>query len=318
MREPVRQHEEWQDEIPAYVAGRLDADMTRGFEAHLAACAECRATVAAGRAIAGALAEDADTLLGPHPEAEVLLAHARGAAVPPAVGRHLEVCAACALEAEVWRRGGPATRHGGGAPPAREGALAAAARAARGAALRAAGLALAAGLVIGAGFAWLAAGRAPLPGAPSGEPAPSAPAGTGPGEEAAPPGAGGLPGPAGAWSGPVRLHVLPAPLRSGSDPPALALDRDAPIVILAVPFTVPERAAPADAYRFEIRAAPGAVVWSAEMTAAAIRAETARSDVVSLAVTVALLPAGGYELAVRPARDPALPVLLQIPFRIAP
>jgi len=49
----VSDHESWQDEVPAYVASRLDGEARERFEFHLKSCPECAAQVATRAAHAG-------------------------------------------------------------------------------------------------------------------------------------------------------------------------------------------------------------------------------------------------------------------------
>jgi hypothetical protein len=79
-------------------ASRLAADELRRFEAHTAACAECRGAVATYRLLAAGLTAEP----GEHPASEALAQHAlaaQGAPASAALQAHLAACAACAGDA---------------------------------------------------------------------------------------------------------------------------------------------------------------------------------------------------------------------------
>jgi hypothetical protein len=98
-------------ELPAYVASRLDAEAAAAVAAHLGRCERCAGAAEDLRKIAAALRDGGDALFGPHPSTEELAGLARGTgAAGPALARHLEVCASCSLEVEVFRRRGGAGR----------------------------------------------------------------------------------------------------------------------------------------------------------------------------------------------------------------
>ena len=139
-------HEQLKAALPAYIVRRLEEGEMKRVDEHLEVCPECREMVATWRDWAGTLREEGESLFEPHPEPVQVRLFAHGALEGDAadqVGRHLEVCASCELEATVWRSRGRARRP----EPVRP--------ASRGMAMRVAGLAAAAGLVAGLGLGWL-------------------------------------------------------------------------------------------------------------------------------------------------------------------
>lgn len=94
-------HDEFQQQIPEYLAGTL-ADADRALlDGHLAACRPCAGIVRHWRKIVPELAAVAD--LSPHPEAARIRAAAAGS-LDPVLRQHAEACPPCALELEVWSR----------------------------------------------------------------------------------------------------------------------------------------------------------------------------------------------------------------------
>jgi len=96
-------HEILRDSIPEFVADRLAPDLALELEAHLRDCNECAEMVETWREIAKDLREDGARIFEEHPTPAALRAHARGSRGDPAVARHLERCASCALEVEAWQ-----------------------------------------------------------------------------------------------------------------------------------------------------------------------------------------------------------------------
>lgn len=130
-------HPQIQAELPAFVAGRLDADAAASIEEHLAGCDECAAFVADWRTIQEGFTAGGTALAEAHPDALVLKRFAEDGLDRAGLQAHLDACESCRLELEVFRR-----------QPAR----ASARRGGR--VLRIASAALAAGLVLGAGLGW--------------------------------------------------------------------------------------------------------------------------------------------------------------------
>ena len=95
--------------IPAYVAGRLDADSKREVDAYLARHPETEELTARWSAIARGLREGGENLLTEHPETSVLTRFANGEeeqeedAQRIKIARHVETCASCSLEVATLR-----------------------------------------------------------------------------------------------------------------------------------------------------------------------------------------------------------------------
>lgn len=86
-------HEELELEIPAYLAGRLDATSARRVREHLAECRECAEVVEVWSGVFE------------HPASLSLRATAeRRAGHDPGLDGHVCECPSCALEVELWRR----------------------------------------------------------------------------------------------------------------------------------------------------------------------------------------------------------------------
>ena len=110
-------HEDVQEELAAYAAGRLEGQSLRRVNDHLTECDECRDMADTFRDLATAIRAGGETLFEPHPSAAALRRHAIGGDTTElaAITRHLAACASCALEAGAWKRtGGPAALEGRG------------------------------------------------------------------------------------------------------------------------------------------------------------------------------------------------------------
>ena len=99
-------HREFQLELAAYTASRLEGEPARRLEAHLTECDECREMASLLKEFGRTLREGGETLFEAHPSPALLRDFARGAAGKgtEAIVRHLESCASCGLEVEALRR----------------------------------------------------------------------------------------------------------------------------------------------------------------------------------------------------------------------
>ncbi|MGH9750321.1 MAG: zf-HC2 domain-containing protein [Candidatus Polarisedimenticolia bacterium] len=284
-------HDEYQEEIAAHAAGRLDEGARKNLEAHLAACQECADVATTWQAVAAGIRQSDDSLFGPHPAPSCLRRHAAGVRVEESasVVRHLESCPACALEVSVWRAGG--ARVGSGSSTASTGAPATGIRRRP---WRSVGGALAAGVLIGLAIPALLhrAARDTVTPAP--------------------------PSPASGWGGPVQLLVLNEPLRGEADVPEHRVSTSAPWIVIATRPAVPVNAAPDDLFRFEIVGAGSRVVWDVDVRTDWIEQQLRSAEVVTLAVAATDLPPCRYRLRVRPSSGAAEPLLSQVPFEILP
>ncbi|MDX1387708.1 MAG: zf-HC2 domain-containing protein [Acidobacteriota bacterium] len=98
-------HGQLQQEIPAYIAGRLEGDARRRVEDHLGSCPECSDLVREWKTIVAGLKEGGEQLFEPHPDSLVLMRFVKGdeGDADGRIARHVETCATCELEVDVWR-----------------------------------------------------------------------------------------------------------------------------------------------------------------------------------------------------------------------
>ena len=285
-------HEELEDLLADYAAGRLSADQRRFVEGHLADCASCRDAAGDIEEIAGRIAAQGEAMFGTHPETGALrrFVAAVGDAADPDVATHIASCASCGLEVEFWRRRGarrPAAPETEARRPRRGwtaiGATAAAAAVA--------------GLLVGMLIERL--GRPTVPASP---PA----AASGPAPEIA----------AAAEAAPI-LRVLPAILRGAQTTRQVwTLDPSETQIAAAVPLVLPSGVADEETVHFELRRPGGAPVWSFAMPAGRIRRHLESAELVNLpAIPTAALPAGDYEFVVQ-AADAAAAPLYRAPVRV--
>ena len=310
-------HDEYQEDLPAYLANRLEGAAALRMKEHLATCATCGEVAVAWGQVSAALREGGEEIFLPHPEPLDVRRHALGEDLPgvEALARHLAGCPSCRLEAEVWK----ARRAEGRAPSGEE--RIPFARSPRVFSRRHLGTALAAGLLLGIGLAWLAVrdrGTAvPRPAVETGDGEPARGAGL-PGSDI--PGSGGadpgVPGSGAQGGGLLSLYVLPPPLRSGGPEPVIVRRPRDDLALLAVQVTVPERVLPEAPFRFEIRDPGGATRWTTGTTAGRLRSELERSEVVVLAVPRTDLPPGRYLVRLLEGEDPAARPLLDLPFQV--
>jgi len=257
----LNEHEDLQEDLPAYAAGRLEGAVTERLEAHLRECEGCREMVDTLKEFASALREGGEALFEPHPAESALKSYARGEAIAEhgRIERHLAVCATCSLEVEAWKRGGSVasgtvlTRVGGGLPG--WGFVA---------------LATAAGLVVGFGIAELRRASPPSP--------PVVAQGPAPGELQAGP-----------------LLILPRVLRGDEAKVRYRIDPKQALVVIVCPASIPDQAAPEASFRYAMRNASGQVVWARDMTAAAIREHLGGvAEEVTLLAPTSSLASGQY------------------------
>jgi hypothetical protein len=254
-------HQEFQVELAAYAASRLEGEPARRLEAHLRECEECREMASLLKEFGRTLKEGGETLFEAHPSPDMLRDFSRGAAGrgrgAPGQGtqvivRHLESCASCGLEVEALRSAAVVPRKisiGRMAGP------------------------LAAGVVLGIGLATFA--RMVLP--PLRETGRGAPTPT-------------------ATAGPML--VLPRLVRGSEEKVTYAVDRGSGYVVVACPAAVPEDASPEQGFVYVMKEPAGNTVWSQAMSARSIREHLAgaAASVILLVPATGLHP-GRYEFA---------------------
>jgi putative zinc finger protein len=101
----VTDHREFQADLAAYTASRLEGEPARRLEEHLQECDECGEMASSLKEFGRTLAEGGEALFDEHPVPAALASFARGASENRlAITRHLESCAPCGLEVEARRR----------------------------------------------------------------------------------------------------------------------------------------------------------------------------------------------------------------------
>ena len=289
-------HHHIQDEIPAYVAYRLEGQSLEQLETHLRECAICSDMVETWKGIVNALPSGGEALFEPHPDEATLREYAAGRLTSESrrVARHLESCAACELEVSAWklREAEKGTLPRGETPPGKT---------ARGlAGRRPAALAVAAlaGAVAGTAITLLLS----PPGIRDGS---TVPITTPPSSES--------PG----LSGPIRLFVLTSPLRGGGgNDQIIEVGPEQKVALIAVQPTLADGDRDTGLYAFSIERNSTGTVWSSELPASTIREHLASAGVVTLAVPSEHLRAGDHELVVYPASESKDRAILRIPFTV--
>ena len=198
--------------IPAYVAGRLDAESQRRVDDHLARHPETEALTARWGAIARGLLDGGEDLLTKHPDTGALVRFAGSEeqdeeedSQRQEIARHVETCASCSLEVSALR---DRTEIG-----------ARVRKAPRTAVYRFTSLAAAAGIVLGIGLGVLYESRSP---------------GTG------------------SWTGAVDLLTLDPSLRGDDAVVSFEADASRPFVPLVVAPVLPEEATSEERFGFSI------------------------------------------------------------------
>ena len=99
-------HQKVQQEIAAYLAGRLPEEESATVRDHIAACESCADVVEAWTPVVHGFEIAGEALLEPHPGSLELLQYARGEiTADDALKRHIETCPTCLLEVEGARAG---------------------------------------------------------------------------------------------------------------------------------------------------------------------------------------------------------------------
>jgi hypothetical protein len=99
-------HEQIQQEIAAYLAGRLTDAESKTVRDHIEACESCAEVVEAWTPVVHGFRAAGKELLEPHPDSQELLQFARGEITgSDSLKTHLETCPTCLLEVEGARAG---------------------------------------------------------------------------------------------------------------------------------------------------------------------------------------------------------------------
>lgn len=267
-------HDEFQIEIPAYVASRLaDAAQSR-MEKHLRGCEECREITLAWKEIVPALREGGDSVFEQHPLEMSLREYALDETNRSGpIARHVEGCASCELEVQFWR-----SRDGQGniiVPPSiipsKRGSTQSL-------------WAAAAGVLVGVSIAYLAlklvgpsgAGRTvPIDGRPAVE----------------------------ATSGRMPQVVLPSAVRGEGNERMIRIGPADRSLIVAAQIDLPDDSGDGERYRFTLEDRDGDLVWSTVLDSATIRADLEMNEVVSFFVPTERLTAGRYTFVSARADD---------------
>jgi hypothetical protein len=269
------------EEIPAYLAGRLEGERLRGLESHLSECGECNDLVSDLREIVDGFRQGGSALLEACPDSLTLMKVATGAQEDPegTVERHTETCEPCSLEFVIWKN----RERGAVRTPRRT--------VSRSSIYRWAGMAAAAGLVLGLGLP--AVYRQLVPGPTGPEPAIHRP-----------------------WSGAVNLITLDGTIRGGGAIQSFTLSPDQPVVPLVLLPALPEGEEAPEAYRFAIIGGDGLQRWAMEMAGSEIEGILDLSAVLTLMIPAEVLPAGDYTLRMDPAGEAGGAPLMEEEFRI--
>jgi hypothetical protein len=273
----MTEHAELQQEIPAYVAGALDeVDRTR-LEVHLAECLECQELVDCCEGIASGIRNEREPGAADHPDPLDLRAYGTGLRGDAGIARHIERCAACALEATVWKDWRPGVETGSTGRAARE---------TRGWFGLRPFLAGAAVGVVATGMLVLVSRQG-----------------------------GGTPDGLSAWTGEAPLLLLEEAPRNDATAGAVQVAPDQPLIPLGVRVNLPTGVADGDRFRFSIQAPGGSPSWSQELSVGRIREEQSRAWVVGFLVPAKDHPPGRYVLRVAPSDNGPKP-MMEVPFEV--
>jgi hypothetical protein len=268
-------HDEFQIEVPAYVASRMTGETLSRMEEHLRGCDECREITSAWKEIVPALREGGEAVFEEHPLEMTLRDYARGEAPDDgAIARHVEGCASCELEVQFWKsRGRQAERFATPAIPLPRWASAQSIWSA------------AAGLLAGVAVAYVML-------------APVAPPDPGRGA-----GADDVPGTS-AMSGRIPQVVLPRTVRGEGIERHVRIGAVDRYLIVAAQLDLPGPSGDTKRYRFEIRDSDERAVWSTELDSATTRADIEANEVISFVVPTEPLATGRYTFVGGPAAAP--------------
>ena len=101
-------HEQLQEQIPAFLAARMDPEESGQVENHLNGCEECADLVRVGTELVRGMRDGKEEVFTPHPDVRMLRRYSLGEELDGRADlvRHVASCASCELEVAAWRRWG--------------------------------------------------------------------------------------------------------------------------------------------------------------------------------------------------------------------
>lgn len=101
-------HEQLQQQIPAFLAARLDPEESGQVENHLNDCEDCADLVQVGTDLVRGMRDGKEEVFTPHPDVRILRRYSLGEELEGRADlvRHVASCASCELEVAAWRRWG--------------------------------------------------------------------------------------------------------------------------------------------------------------------------------------------------------------------
>jgi hypothetical protein len=273
-------HEQIQEQIPAFLGSRLDAQESGRVEEHLTDCEDCADLVRVGSELVHGMKDGKEEVFAPHPDVRMLRRYSLGEEIDGRTDlvRHMASCASCELEVSGWRRWGKVMPTSTQEEEFRE---------AQGRRINWKP-ALAAGILLGIG---LTLGLRGLSSQPEEIPALTAP-----------------------WTGSAALLTLEAPLRGAAPAAQIFVQTQQPYLPLVVSPEIPESALSGNLFHFAIADVnAGTTVWSLELTAEDLRTQIRTSGVVTFLVPTGSMAAGLHDFSMQ---DDGGASLLQIPFEV--
>ena len=270
-------HEQLQEQIPAFLAARLDPEESGRLENHLNGCADCADLVRVGAELVRGMRDGKEGIFTPHPDVRMLRRYSLGEELDgrAELVRHMASCASCELEVAAWRRWGKMK-----ATSTQEEEFRHAQR--RRFTWKPA---LAAGILLGIGLTFGLRGLAPQ--------SVEAPA---------------------VWTGPAALLTLEAAYRGAAPVAQIVVESDQPYLPLVVSPELPRAAQAGDRFRFAIAAMDaGTPFWSLELSAEEVRGQLGATGVVTFLVPTGGMDTGRYDFSMR---DAAGAPVVQIPFEV--
>jgi hypothetical protein len=273
----MTRHEQLQEQIPAFVADRLDGTESGQVQEHLSDCEDCTDLVRVGNELVQGLRDGKEEIFTAHPDARMLRRYSLGEEVDGRgeLVRHVASCASCELEVSAWRRWGKVKP-----TSTQEEEF----RAAQGRSINWKS-ALAAGILLGMGLMF---GLRDIGPQPAQAPTP--------------------------WTGSAALLTLEAAYRSAAPVAQIFIEPHQPYLPLVVSPELPPMTPAGEHFRFAIATAGAAdPLWSLELSAEAVQTQQEATGVVTFLVPATGMDAGHYTFSMHKAGDEPI---LQIPFEV--